>query len=341
MKKKLSEYLDGLLDAEEKAYVEEHVASCPDCAATLAELEKTLGHMRTLDEVEPPPWFAEKVMKRVHGEAAKRSLLRKLFFPLHIKVPAEALALVLVAIVAVYVFDAMRPEMAMEGPSAPKREIAAEEPEADVLRSQPFHHPEDEALKPFAPSAQVREPEEEGWEHEEIGGTGAQEYALKEEARVRGVGETGEMEVKKREAAPEGFRAKEPARPLRDKKADVGVAREAPAPEAQEAMDRLDMEKVAPEAKAVPPEPGLRLSVGVGDLEFARHEVEEAITGLGGRLIDEEGVPENVVMAELDSVDVDELIEAVSEMGEIKSKTLRAEGGLMHIWIEIYEYASQ
>ena len=51
-------------------------------------------------------------MARVREEAeGKRGLLRKLFYPLHIKIPLEAVASILVVVLAVYVFKATDPEM--------------------------------------------------------------------------------------------------------------------------------------------------------------------------------------------------------------------------------------
>jgi hypothetical protein len=51
-------------------------------------------------------------MARVREEAeGKRGLLRKLFYPLHIKIPLEAAASILVVVLAVYVFKATGPEM--------------------------------------------------------------------------------------------------------------------------------------------------------------------------------------------------------------------------------------
>ena len=51
-------------------------------------------------------------MARVREEAeGKRGLLSKLFYPLHIKIPLEAAASILVVVLAVYVFKAPYPEM--------------------------------------------------------------------------------------------------------------------------------------------------------------------------------------------------------------------------------------
>lgn len=50
---RLSEYLDGELDANERAEVAAHLAVCDDCARTLAELREVLAAARTLPLREP------------------------------------------------------------------------------------------------------------------------------------------------------------------------------------------------------------------------------------------------------------------------------------------------
>jgi hypothetical protein len=50
---RLSEYLDGELDATERAALEAHLASCGRCYATLAELRDVVAHAKTLVDREP------------------------------------------------------------------------------------------------------------------------------------------------------------------------------------------------------------------------------------------------------------------------------------------------
>ena len=50
---RLSEYLDGELDATERAALEAHLASCGHCYATLAELRDVVAHAKTLVDREP------------------------------------------------------------------------------------------------------------------------------------------------------------------------------------------------------------------------------------------------------------------------------------------------
>ncbi|MGH7629297.1 MAG: anti-sigma factor family protein, partial [Gemmatimonadales bacterium] len=50
---RLSEYLDGDLTAAERAALERHLAACPACSTTLAELTRVVMRARALPA--PPP----------------------------------------------------------------------------------------------------------------------------------------------------------------------------------------------------------------------------------------------------------------------------------------------
>ena len=139
-KEQLSTYLDGIMTAEEKKLIEEHLSTCEQCKAAFSELKKTQETLRSLEEVEPPPWFTQKIMNRVREEAEpKKGLLQRLFYPLHIKIPVEALATCLVVVLALFVYKNTEPEMK-----------ALHEPEKIATVS-----PQDQAQKQYdrAPSA--------------------------------------------------------------------------------------------------------------------------------------------------------------------------------------------
>ncbi len=117
---KLSAYFDGVLSAGEKKLVEEHLAHCARCSANLSELKKTEDLLHSLKAVDPPPWFTQKVMARVREESTSRKgLLKKLFYPFHIKLPIEVMAMCLVAILIFSVYRTTGPEMkALHEPQA-------------------------------------------------------------------------------------------------------------------------------------------------------------------------------------------------------------------------------
>jgi len=130
----LPAYEEDLLPPEEKKGVEAHLAACERCRRSLADLRRAQELLRGLGEVEPPPFFEERIMSRVRQEVGeKRGFLRKLFYPLHIKIPIQALATVVVAVLAVHLYQQGEPEMKRVSPlpvplTESAREPAAAEP---------------------------------------------------------------------------------------------------------------------------------------------------------------------------------------------------------------------
>jgi len=129
IRKNLSAYLEGMVSPEDQELIDQHLASCRACSTALYELNRTGEVLKNLKEVEPPPWMKQKIMARVREEAeAKKGFIQKLFYPLHIKVPLEALATVLIAVVAVYVFKTVEPQMKdLQVPSVREPAIARQE----------------------------------------------------------------------------------------------------------------------------------------------------------------------------------------------------------------------
>ena len=128
IQKSLSSYLDGLLSPEEKKLVEGHLPSCVQCSATLAELKKTKDLLRNLDDVEPPPWLAAKIMACVREEKEQQaSFFKKLFFPFHIKVPLQALSVILVGVIVFQVYRMVEPERKVSRAPSPSSVLTAQE----------------------------------------------------------------------------------------------------------------------------------------------------------------------------------------------------------------------
>jgi hypothetical protein len=102
----LSSYIDNVLSAEDKRMVEEHLKSCSQCGKELADLKKVKAMAGKLSEVEPPPWFKQKIMAQVRAEAQKKSFAEKWFYPLRIKVPVQVFATIFIVFIAVYIYRA-------------------------------------------------------------------------------------------------------------------------------------------------------------------------------------------------------------------------------------------
>ena len=102
VRKNLCAYGEGMVPPEDRERMEQHLAACPSCSTALYELDRAAETIKGLREVDPPPWMKGKIMARVREEAGrKKGFLQRLFYPLHVKVPLEALGMVLIAVVAI------------------------------------------------------------------------------------------------------------------------------------------------------------------------------------------------------------------------------------------------
>jgi len=103
--KQLPAYLEGDLSSMEMEELRDHLASCENCRKALEDLNKTGRLVRDLEEVSPPPRLKSQIMARVRKEAdGKRGILRKFFFPLYIKIPVQAFAVVVISVFAFYLY---------------------------------------------------------------------------------------------------------------------------------------------------------------------------------------------------------------------------------------------
>jgi RNase H-fold protein (predicted Holliday junction resolvase) len=120
-------YPDDLFSAAEKQAVEEHLKVCPKCCKELGYLQQTAKMAHDLKEVDPPPWFKQKIMAKVHEAAYQKSFLHKWFYPLRIKIPVQIVATVVITVLAVYIYRAGEQEMRAVLPSvAPVAEAPKE-----------------------------------------------------------------------------------------------------------------------------------------------------------------------------------------------------------------------
>lgn len=306
IRNRLSDYIDGEASAEEREAVREHVEGCSACRRELYELAKTVTHLRSLSEVEPPPFFTQKVMRRVSEEAeSKRGLLRTLFLPLHVKLPVEALAAALVAIAAVYIFNATKPEVKMKLAAKP----AAETPAPTAGKE--FAPPLDEAREfKKQPSRLKRKTEEpQALRKAEEPSFGAKEQAQAREAESRGI-----VSLREGGSPPEG-------RTGAERQEAPGAFHNAPKVEA------FVLEKGAE----------LKVAVLVSDLAEARAKVEDAVRKVDGRLLEDEPVDAASIVAEIPSAKVTEFVKELEALGEVSASSRSVEADNVRVRIRLRE----
>ena len=96
---------EGLLDSREAEELHRHLQACPACRDILKDLRESKDILKSLEPVEPPAGFKDRVLDRLGRDREKKSRRwRDLFHPLLAGRPLQALATVLVVVLALTVF---------------------------------------------------------------------------------------------------------------------------------------------------------------------------------------------------------------------------------------------
>ncbi len=310
IKEELCAYLEGIVSPEEKRIIEEHLPSCPECRKNLADLKKAGELVKDLPEVEPPAWLTQKIMSRIKAEEEKKQgLWKKLFYPLHIKIPIQALATVFIAVIAVYVFKAVEPEMKLDHLPSPTQQVTPKEEAKEA--SQP---PRRITVDSSAPPPKSPRKDE----------------AARESAGVSA--------VPPKAALPEP--AAKPFRAERKQEADEslgkgeGIALSRAAPETQD-RKKLAAAPKFKEAAALKSKPA-NVSVKAPDVHVAGGKVDDLFRQLSARKIERESREgREILTAELSAVQVKEFLEKLKAVGEVNDQDIPGETTSGHIVVRV------
>ncbi|MGQ9842048.1 MAG: anti-sigma factor family protein [Spirochaetota bacterium] len=69
---KLSEYIDGILDVQEKDAIESHIAECSECRQNLQQLQKMVSLLSSLKTMSIPTTFSTHTLARVKNQYYKK-----------------------------------------------------------------------------------------------------------------------------------------------------------------------------------------------------------------------------------------------------------------------------
>jgi hypothetical protein len=282
IQEKLSAYIDGISSPEEKTIIDEHIKVCKECNETLSDLIKAREYLLNFEEIETPSWLTQKVMTKVKAESEKRTgIFQKLFYPLHIKLPIEAIATLLIAIAAIYIFKTTQTEMKVqtmgEVKKAPAQGIVTEKKEKT---SQPPVHLQKRVKEEFkvAPSPYKYEKKKE-LEVEKV---------IPPEERAVG-GKDKEMLLNENKASDE-LRAKALSRP-----------------------SKAQLQNIKKQS--------ITLSLYVEHIDNKFEFIENIITQLGGKVLKTESFENTYIIdAELDSQKFNEFINKLKLIGTLKEK---------------------
>jgi hypothetical protein len=215
-RERLSELLDEVLPASERAEVDAHLADCPECRRELERLRATVSLLQRVEPARAPAGFGDRVMAAVRPVPWYRRLAAWIFLPLSIKLPAEAAAMALVAILAVYLFQrdpelqrTVRRELQATPPRAEAPAPREEQPAASAV---PAPHKADRAEKRrgFEPARDKFGYAERGTQDERAAPSPSSPPAVAEGKLAEKKGEADLERLQKEEQAP---RSAAPATP--------------------------------------------------------------------------------------------------------------------------------
>ncbi|MBI2152306.1 MAG: zf-HC2 domain-containing protein [Candidatus Rokubacteria bacterium] len=121
--------VDGLLTAEQRVALEGHLQSCADCAREWDRFSRTVSLLHSVPEARAPAGFAARVLEAAGREPWPRRLLRNVFVPLHVKLPLEAAAIVLVSTLVIFLYR-QTPELQRAAEAPPSAGIVTQASEA-------------------------------------------------------------------------------------------------------------------------------------------------------------------------------------------------------------------
>jgi hypothetical protein len=284
LRRKLSDYLDNVVSGTERREIETHLQGCSRCREALAELEQVVGAIRDIPPEEPPHWLTTRIMARIQEEGAPRpGLLRRLFFPLHIKIPLEAAVLVCLCVTGYYLATMTAPELAQEPSRSrlaegthrlPEREVPQAEQEVVPQGDRPLSRP------PLAPSFETH-PSRSGEVVTPV-------PSLREEPKI--------APRQLPPQPPEAPAATAPSDTIKAEKAlpvPSQVLQGAPAsPAARKGQRAVTAESVQGARDAAFPAPApVRIAIRVDDPVRAEREIEEAVSRVGGAVVRTEPTP--------------------------------------------------
>jgi hypothetical protein len=96
--------VDDALGAEAHARLDAHLATCAECTAEWQRFERTVSLLRAVAPARAPAGFVDRVLA-ARPRPWYRRLARGLFVPWPVKLPLEAAAIVLVAGLAIVIFQ--------------------------------------------------------------------------------------------------------------------------------------------------------------------------------------------------------------------------------------------
>jgi hypothetical protein len=147
--------LDDELEPGTLASVEAHLRECATCADELRRLRSTIALLHAVQRARAPAGFVERVIAAAHPVPRWRRTLRRLVFPLPVKLPMHAAAAVLLAVGVGYLLQRtpeLRDAARVNAPVFRENDVAPPSPAAPAVGSVGSRQEPDAELRQPAPS---------------------------------------------------------------------------------------------------------------------------------------------------------------------------------------------
>jgi Putative zinc-finger len=211
--------VDDALTADERARLDAHVTSCPECAREWQRFERAVELLRAVEPARAPAGFVDRVLA-ARPRPWYRRLARGLLVPWPVKVPLDAAAIVLVAGLAIVVFQrspglqqaARAPAPPADRVEAPSSQPAAPPPATESLPTserRPSATPTPTVAPPPATVAPPPAPTRQAPTRQKEAGSALGDEAKRQEsaADARARGADVPRSSPRRDAEPDGDRA--------------------------------------------------------------------------------------------------------------------------------------
>jgi hypothetical protein len=103
-REQLSAWLDDALTFDERGALDAHLHACAECRRELTRLEHAVSLLQAVEPARAPAGFVDRVVGAARRVPRHRRLLRRQFWPLEVKLPLGAAAVVLVSVTALYLY---------------------------------------------------------------------------------------------------------------------------------------------------------------------------------------------------------------------------------------------
>ncbi|MEI6208352.1 MAG: DUF2275 domain-containing protein [Desulfuromonadales bacterium] len=330
IRKLLSPYCGGDLPTHERSMVEEHLKKCPACRAILADLQTTLHLVRTTPEIEPPPWMTARIMAHVREQVPRRRLwYQRFFFPLRIRIPLEAAALLVVCLTGYYLSQTVETEL-----KAPRnlQDVPAPAPPAEIPRKK------DIRIKPAAPA-----PEKATHQVRDGKSVDRPAPASSQPPAVPSAQAPVLRSVTQDHAAPATTAAPEPARSAREEKSGIRMLEAAP--EMKKKSEKKTMRQDAESGASTPAgrpagadadryQPQLILRLTVSDRSTAAEAIRTAAIRSGATIVDDAVLPASRIRLRIPAARMTELFEQIDRIGRLADRP-RQQGSAQELDVTI------